>query len=290
MKYKLFIILGVFFVSFAAIFVKLTEIKPSVIAMYRLGIGGLLLLPFALSNKGFSKLKFKDYKLIIFGGFIISLHYLSWFTSLRFTSVTSSTLIICTEPLVALAFGYALYREKIAKNQFIILIIALLGVTIVAWGDLSLNQEAIFGDALTFLAVIFFVVYLLIGKNVVKKHSFIIYTSLLFLSASIILFLYNLILGYNTFNFQLKDWYVLILISIIPNAGQLIFNYTLRYVKSSLIATTILLEPIFATILAVIILKDQVLINQIVGGIIIIASVYIYIKLDKVSGGESIER
>jgi len=282
MKYKLLIILGVFFVSFAAIFVKLIDAEPSVIAMYRLGIGGLILLPFALSNKDFSKLKFIDLKLIFLAGLMISLHYLAWFTSLSFTSVTSSTLIICTEPLVALAFGYALYREKIAPKQFIVLLIALVGVSIVAWGDLYLSKEAIIGDVLTFIAVIFFVIYLFIGYNVVKKYSFIIYTSLLFLSAGLILFIYNVIMGYTMIHLQLKDWLILLLIAIIPNAGQVIFNYTLRYVKSSLIATSILLEPIFATILAVIILKDVVFINHYIGGFIIIASVYIYIKLDQI--------
>lgn len=282
MKYKLLIILGVFFVSFAAIFVKLIDIAPSVIAMYRLGIGGLILLPFALKNKDFPKLKFSDFKLIFLAGFVVSLHYLTWFTSLRFTSVTSSTLIICSEPLVALAFGFVLYREKIAVKQFVILLIALFGVSIVAWGDIYLSKEAIIGDALTFIAVIFFVIYLFIGQNVVKKYSFIIYTSILFLSATLILIIYNITMGYEMINFQLKDWLILLLIAIIPNAGQVIFNYTLRYVKSSLIATSILLEPIFATILAVIILKDQVYLNHYIGGIIILFSVYIYIKLDNI--------
>lgn len=282
MKYKLLIILGVFFVSFAAIFVKLIDIAPSVIAMYRLGIGGLILLPFALKNKNLTKLKLNDFKLIFLAGFVLSLHYFTWFTSLIFTSVTSSTLIICLEPLVALAFGFALYREKITLKQFIILLFALVGVAIVAWGDIYLSKEAIIGDVLTFVAVIFFVLYLYIGQNVVKRHSFIIYTSFLFLSAFIILFIYNIIMGYDMINYQLKDWFILLLIAIIPNAGQVIFNYTLRYVKSSLIATSILLEPIFATILAVIILKELVFLNHYVGGIIIISSVYLYIKLDNI--------
>ncbi len=283
MKYKLLIILGVFFVSFAAIFVKLIDIAPSVIAMYRLGIGGLILLPFALKNKDLPTLKLNEFKLIFLAGFAISLHYFTWFTSLAFTSVTSSTLIICLEPLVALAIGFALYREKISLKQFIILLIALIGVSIVAWGDIYLSKEAIIGDTLSFAAVIFFVVYLYVSQNVVKKHSFIIYTSFVFLSAGLILFIYNFTRGYEMVDYPLNDWLILLLISIIPNAGQLIFNYTLRYVKSSLVATSILLEPIFATILAVIILKHQIiLLNHYIGGFIIIASVYIYIKRDNI--------
>ncbi len=282
MKYKSLIILGVFFVSFAAIFVKLIDIAPSVIAMYRLGVGGFILLPFALKNKDLHKLKPSDFKLTFFAGFIISLHYLTWFTSLKFTSVTSSTLIICSEPLVALALGFALYKEKTPLKQFIVLLIALFGVSIVAWGDIYLSKDAIIGDFLTFIAVIFFVVYLIIGQNVVKKHSFIIYTAILFISAALILLIYNVIMGYEMLNHQPKDWLVLLLIAVIPNAGQVIFNYTLRYVKSSLVATSILLEPIFATILAVIILKDKIFLNHYLGGIIIITSVYIYIKQDKI--------
>ncbi len=282
MKTKIVLVLGVFFVSFAAIFVKLVDIAPSVIAMYRLGIGGLLLLPFAIKNQELKKTTFKDFKLIILSALMISLHYLAWFTSLKYTSVTSSTLIICTEPLVALILGFALYREKVSIKQLSLLLIALLGVLIVAWGDFSISIEAATGDLLTFVAVIFFVIYLFIGQNIVKRYSFITYTSLLFIFASLILLIYNLIFGYELINYQLSDWLIILLIAIIPNAGQVIFNYLLQFVKSSLIATAILLEPIFATILAVIILKDQVFLNHYLGGIIIIASVYIYIKYEKI--------
>lgn len=282
MKHKLLIILGVFLVSFSAIFVKLLDgIEPSVIAMYRLGIGGLLLLPFAVSNKSFKDLKFKDYRIFLIAGFVISLHYLSWFSSLELTTVTSSTLIICTEPLVALAFGFALHKEKISRRQFAVLMVSLVGVGIVAWGDIYLSTEALIGDALTLLAVVFFVIYLMIGGHVVKTYSFIIYTSILFIGAGIILFIYNIIMGYNMFYLSMNDWLYIILIAIIPNGGQLIFNYVLRYVKSSLIATTILLEPIFATILAIMFLGDSIFANQIIGGVIIIISVYTYLKYEE---------
>lgn len=280
MKHKILLIISVVLISFAAIFVKLLNVEPSVIAMYRLGIGGLLLLPFALRDQNIKTLKFKDLKLFILAGLVISLHYFSWFTSLRLTSVTSSTLIICTEPLVALAFGYALYREKISKKQFLVLLIALVGVGIVAWGDIYLSTQAIVGDALTLLAVVFFVIYLMIGQQVVKKYSFIIYTALLFLCAAFILLIYNLIMGYQIFDFFYKEWILFVLIAIIPNAGQVIINYILNYVKSSLIATSILLEPIFASILALFILQDVFYINQLLGGIIIIFSVFIYIRLE----------
>lgn len=282
MKYKIFLVIGVFFVSFAAIFVKLIDGEPSVIAMYRLGIGGLLLLPFALKKQTIKNIKFHDFKFIILAGLVISLHYLTWFTSLKLTSVASATLIICTEPLVALGFSYFLYKEKIPIKQFMILLVALIGVGIVARGDIYLNKDAIIGDLLTFIAVIFFVVYLLISEKVVKKYSFITYTSLLFITAGLILLIYNLIMGYELKNFDSFSWIMIILIAIIPNIGQLIFNYVLNYVKPSLIASGILLEPIFASILAVIILKDTIYSNQLIGGTIIIISVYFYIKFDTI--------
>ncbi len=293
MKYKLLIVFGVFLVSFAAIFVKkLDDINPPVIAMYRLGIAGLILFPVGMFQKDRVKLKISDFSIIFLAGLLISLHYLSWFTSLRYTSVTSSTLIICTEPLVALLFGFILYREKLSVIQFLLLLLALFGVSIVALGDLYLSKgavigdvpkDAIIGDVLTFIAVVFFVIYLFIGQNMVKKHSFILYTSVLFINAGIILLIYNIIMGYNLTSFSVTEWFYLILMAIIPNAGQVIFNYSLRYVNSSLIATSILLEPIFATILAVIILRDNIFLYQILGGIIIIVSVLVYIKIDKIT-------
>ncbi|NLG81644.1 MAG: EamA family transporter, partial [Bacilli bacterium] len=54
-------------------------------------------------------------------------------------------------------------------------------------------------------------------------------------------------------------------------------------VKPSLIATSILLEPVFASIMAVIILKDKIILNQYIGGLIIIISVYLYLRREKVN-------
>ncbi|NLC94603.1 MAG: DMT family transporter [Bacilli bacterium] len=282
MKYKILVVLGVFLVSFAGIFVQLTDASPSVAAMYRLGLCGLLLLPVSLCHKDIKLIKKQDFRLMALAGLMISLHYFSWFTSLRFTSVTSSTLIICLEPLVALVFGFVLYREKIARSQFILLLVALVGVMIVAWGDIFLSVDALIGDAITFLAVIFMVIYLFIGQNVVKRYSFIVYSSILFIFAGIYLFIYNLITHQNLIDYTPKDWLFIILLVTIPNAGQIIFNYALKYVKPSLIATAILLEPVFATIMAVIVLKDKIFFNQIIGGLIIIISVYIYLRREKV--------
>jgi len=283
MKYKVLVVLGVFLVSFAGIFVQLIKVAPSVVAMYRLGLCGLLLLPISLRHKDIKSIKKQDLRLMALAGLLISLHYFSWFIALKYTSVTSSTLIICLEPLIALIFGYLLYREKITKGQFIILIIALIGVGIVAWGDIFLSSNALIGDAITLLAVIFMVIYLFIGQNMVKRYSFIVYSAILFSFAGLYLLIYNLITKQNLIDYTPKDYLFLFLLVTIPNAGQIIFNYSLKYVKPSLIATSILLEPVFASIMAVIILKDKIILNQYIGGLIIIISIYLYLRREKVN-------
>ncbi|ERJ13086.1 DMT family transporter [Haloplasma contractile] len=281
MKNILLLILGVFLVSFTGTLVKLSEVDISVIAMYRLAIGGSILFVFALRDPKLYTLKLKEFNVLLIGGLIISMHYLAYFKALTLTTVTSTTLIICTQPLVALIFGYFLYREKISRAQFIALLLSFVGVGIVARGDINLGPDAILGDFLTFVAVILYVIYLLIGKQIVTKYSFIIYTSILFLIASFILFIYNLIYGYDMANFTTYNWVLLLLMAMIPNAGQVIFIYVLKYLKSSLVATAILLEPFIATVIAMIFLRESVLFAQIVGGLLIIVSVFFYIKLER---------
>ena len=100
---------GVFALSTSAIFVKIAQAPSAVIAFYRLLIAGLILFPFLLlrseSRAEAKALTKKQWTQIIFAGLFLALHYVMWFESLRYTSIASSTVIVCLQPLFSLAPG-----------------------------------------------------------------------------------------------------------------------------------------------------------------------------------------
>src|SRR4030067_235978 len=104
----LFLILAVFTVSWAAILIKLCSAPPLVIAFYRMFIASVILCPLVFL-KHFSALKqllAEAPKLAILSGIFLGLHFAFWVTSLFYTSVSSSVVIVATQPVFVALFSF----------------------------------------------------------------------------------------------------------------------------------------------------------------------------------------
>lgn len=91
--------------------------------------------------------------------------------------MASSTIILSLQPIVALLGGFLICKDRTTISTLIAIVISIIGVVMVGWGDFGLNrQSVIIGDILSFLSVLAIVCYLLIGQNTVKLISHWIYS------------------------------------------------------------------------------------------------------------------
>lgn len=157
------------------------------------------------------------------------------------------------------------------------MMIAIVGAAMIGWGDLGISKEAIIGDILSFLSVIAVVGYLLIGQNIVKKVSHWIYSSCVFVFAAFFLTLYNVATATSFLGYSSQDWSMFFLLATVPTLAHLINNWLLNYVNATTISMSILGEPVGATMLAVLLLREQVTGMQILGGILVLAGVFVFL-------------
>ena len=111
---RIILIIGVAAVSIASIIIKLIIAPPLVIATYRLGIASSIML--LLSGKNLNQLKrlnTREHLAIIISGLFLCLHFATWITSLRFTSIASSVIIVDSSPLFGIVFETLPSRENI---------------------------------------------------------------------------------------------------------------------------------------------------------------------------------
>ena len=110
-----FIALGVVAVSTSAVFVKLSEVPPVVLAFYRVVLSWLVLLPAVLlrERENLRGAVRRDMMLVLLSGAFLALHYVVWFFSLRLTSVASSTVLVTTQPIWVMLIAYILWRERV---------------------------------------------------------------------------------------------------------------------------------------------------------------------------------
>ncbi|MDD5189997.1 MAG: EamA family transporter, partial [Dehalococcoidales bacterium] len=112
------LVAGVVAVAFAAIFIKKAEAPSIVIAAYRLAIAAVIIAPIALvkARKELKKLALKEYLLATCAGGFLALHFALWIASLRYTSVTSSVVLVTASPVFVAVASYLLFREKITRR------------------------------------------------------------------------------------------------------------------------------------------------------------------------------
>ena len=154
MKPYIALFLGVLAVSFAAVFIRLADAPPLVIATYRLTIASIILIPIASikSMKGLNQLSKRDMLLILLSSILVALHFGLWITSLSYTSIASSVVLVTSHPAFVAIVSYFLWGERLNKLAISGIVVAIIGVVFINYGGLTFGSRAIFGDLLALIA------------------------------------------------------------------------------------------------------------------------------------------
>jgi drug/metabolite transporter (DMT)-like permease len=289
------ILVGILAVSTASIFIRFAQKEASslVIAAWRLTIASIILVPVAATTRKreLTSLKRGELLLALLSGIFLALHFATWITSLQYTSVASSVVLVSTIPLwVALLSPFTI-KEPIRRAVFIGLFLALLGVVVVAISDTCsisagritcpslvnfMHGQAFLGDLLALCGAIAGAGYLLIGRTVRSKVSLISYISLVYGMAAIVLVIIMFSAGENPFGYSPQIYLWLILLAVIPQLiGHSTFNWALGYLSAAFVSITLLGEPIGSTILAYFILHEKPSLMKLIGGGLILVGIYI---------------
>lgn len=281
------IIVGIVSISCSAIFIKFASAPPIVTAFYRMLFTVIILTPFILIILGKDKrIMNLTVKIIIncsLSGVFLALHFAFWITSLNYTSITSSTVLVTLQPLFVVLGEYLIYREPIGYRSVIGVLVTVCGGIILGYGDISFGSNVLLGDLFALTGSIFIACYILIGKNIRKQLDLLPYTYIVYLSASIVLFLGNAFITKNFLTgYPLTTWGWFVALAVVPNImGQSIFSWALKHVKATVVSISILGEPVGATILTFIIWGQVPGMCQILGGILIIMGLVMILLLSQ---------
>jgi drug/metabolite transporter (DMT)-like permease len=269
---------GVLAISTGAVFAKLADAPSLVIAAYRVGIASLILIPLAWwkAQDELVRLSLKDIILAFVSGFFLALHFAAWISSLSFTSVTNSVVLVNTNPLWVGLLTPLINKEKIKTTAAVSIFISILGGIIIGAEDFSIGAEALFGDFLALMGGICAAFYLLLGRNLRKKVSLIPYISVCYGSAAIVLWMLVLGFGLKFYGFSGQTITAFWAMALIPQLiGHTSYNWALKWFSASTIAVSLLGEPIGATILAYFIFNEKLTWSKLIGGALILSAICI---------------
>jgi drug/metabolite transporter (DMT)-like permease len=273
---------GLVAISFSSIFTKMCSAPAMTIAFYRLGISSLLY--FIISQKdGPLHRAFQRHHLkwAVLSGLALALHFATWISSLSFTSVSSSTVLVVTSP-VWVALGSVIFlREKLPWLMGLGIVFTFAGSIIISGADFAVNPNALIGNLLAVAGAIFAAVYLIIGRKLRADISIFQYVTMVYGTAAIISLFFVLFFKAPLLGFDVTTWALLVGIALLPQVvGHTSFNWALKYFSATAVSIFSLGEPVGATLLAWLLLGEKVGIVQLLGGFIILLGVFIALKAE----------
>lgn len=264
MKITYFFILfmSAFAMSQAGNIIKLCEgASPFTIIYYRLLIAMIFLLPLGI-KKIRDNLYHCDTRVmfkVLLMGVIFAFHLFFWVRAIECTKVTNAVICYSTLPVFISLGAYLVWREQLHKNIVIAIITGLLGVFLVGYDDFSTETEYLLGDILAMVSALLFAVYFLIGKSVraTKDNSFVMFFVYLF--SSYTSFFLTQWTNSPLTGFSLQTWIAFAMLAIIPTLmGHAVFIYSSKFFPASVTSTFILLEPVFAGLVAYLLHHERI--------------------------------
>ncbi|MCK5309099.1 MAG: DMT family transporter [Thermoplasmata archaeon] len=278
-KPELVIIVAVIACSFGSIFIRFSDAEPLAIAFYRLLFTTLLLLPFVILRERdeLKNLGAKNIGIMIAIGLVLSFHFSMWVTSLELTTVASSVILVTAHPILVGSISHFVLKDKLSRLNFMGIFVAIAGIMILTWGGFSggeLTNEMAFGDLLAFLAGLCAGIYLLGGRKMRATISVLTYAFLVYLFCTIFLFIQCLITSTPIYPMPANEYWLFLAMALIPGIlGHTLYNWSLKHVTATIVSVSLLGEPIGASILAMMILKEMPGVYVLIGGPIVLAGI-----------------
>lgn len=276
---KLIIISGVLGVSLSAIFVKYAKAPSLVLVFYRTLFASILLLPIVWKNHkaNFKDIGKKELMLSTLSGAFLGIHFTSYFQAIKWTSIASAVVLTDME-IFFVAFAMLLiFRDQIRLWGWLGIIIAFGGSMLIAISDAGGGKNIILGDLLAITAAFHMSIYTMIGTVCRKKMTTVMYTFLVYLSAAITVLIILIVTQTPIIGYESRDYGMALGMAVFCTIlGHSVFSWGLKYEKASFIAIVKLLEPVFATILGILLFTEIPGLSKIAGGLFVIIGIIIY--------------
>ncbi len=264
--------LGVLFVIPDALFVRLIEAEPLVVAFWRSFLTGSVLFVglFLMSGtKIFGKMKDTGVKGLIYTLFAGS-SSVFFVVAIRNTSVANVVFILAAMPVFAALYSRVFLGERLSQRMIWTIILVILGLCVITYGS-SANEIAHWsGDLLALFACAFFAVAITAARAA-RPVSMVPAAPIAYLGAASVLFLFV-----DPFSILPSQWWLVGL-----QGGFFIAISTIflaigpRFITSPEVALLILLESILAPILVWLFVGEEPGEWALIGGAIVISVIFV---------------
>jgi drug/metabolite transporter (DMT)-like permease len=231
------------------------------------------------------KIEKGDYKKILLAAFFgVALNMLSFFKGLSLTTPISASVMMVTSPIMVLIFSSILIKKSIGKQRILGIIIGLVGAILLITYGSSSNTDATnsnWGNFLVFVNATSYGLYLVLAKNLSIKYNPIVFVKWFYLFGLILVtpFGYSELSEVIWQEIPTNIYWNIGFVIIFTTCITYVFNlYGLSKLKPTTVSVFIYLQPVIATIYALIVGSDSLNLVKIGATLLIFSGVYLVTK------------
>ena len=212
--------------------------------------------------------------------FGVAFNMLTFFKGLSYTSPIMGAVLMVTTPMIVLVLSALLMKERMKTSKILGIVLGLIGtVTLILYGKSVVNaSNATLGNLLVFVNAVSYGFYLIIVKKLMDKYNAFTFVKWIYT------FGFLMVLPFGWSEFQAIAWPTLGIDILWKIGFVVVFSTFLTYLlnlvsmrelKPTTVAVFIYLQPLFATIFAVSLGKDDVNLIKLLSAGLIFAGVYL---------------
>jgi drug/metabolite transporter (DMT)-like permease len=239
-------------VSTSGPLIAATAAPTLAIAFWRNAMSSAVLVPWTLTRhrRELFGLDPRERRLALLAGLLLAAHFATWVPSLAFTSVSSATALVSTQPVWAALLARRA-GHHIPRRAWLGIGVAVAGVMLVTGVDMTLSSRALVGDLLAIVGGFFAAAYMVAGSEVRRSVSTTTYTTVCYLTAAVALLVACLVGGQQLAGYSANAWAKLIALTLGAQfLGHSLFNRVLRTTSPTVVSLSILFEVPGASLIA----------------------------------------
>lgn len=270
--------IGLLSIGLSAIFISLADAPGTVSAFYRMMVAAILMvLPFA------NRVRREEepppgagLRLAILGGLLFAVDVGLWATGITLGGATNPTLMANTAPLWVGLGALLFFGERRRGLFWFGLAMAMTGAAVVLGAATLRASEFGLGTLFGLLAAVFYGAYYLVTQRGRAYLSTLSYFWISTATAAGFLLLFNLLLGRPLTGYDTMTYVYFLALGIVAQTlGWMTINYAQGFLPASVVAPTLLGQPVATAIFAAVLLGEQFTTWQVIGGVLVLLGVYL---------------
>ena len=279
------LLVSVLGVSLSGPLVRLSDAPAIAIAAWRLAFSLIIVAVPLLAGgtwRQWTQLTRRDLAFAAVGGVLLALHFWSWNTSIDWTTIAASVVLVNVQPLIVATLSAWWLREAPTRAQWTGIGIAMLGAVIVVAPDLAassggwLTRRAAIGDGLAIIGAVTAAGYYVIGRRLRAQLDLWAYAALVYGACFVTLLLIAALTATPLAPYPPREFGIFALLALGPMLlGHTGLNWALRHARAYQVNVVLLGEPLGATLLAALLpgIRERPGAATIVGGVVVLAGI-----------------